>query len=288
MAFIHWAAHGYATTAIFGIGIVGCFYVATRLILDLITRHKTGGKQHRDDDVESDTPSHSRRGLTAVRLAALAGVITNFVDNILNIVNLYLVDGYREAMARFTAQNFFTIAAGLFLFITAILMTTALTSPPLKGKSASRIACVYSTLMWLITVYAVVVFILQAVQIHGERWDTYRRLRRAVPIIGHVYFGLLGLTTLAIGVGLIRRIIHARRADVPTAERCALHMFTYAALPILTVMMILGIVFRAAYMEILDSRFDRPNGYLAYSYISMIVYTWGVLLVFEFARKARF
>lgn len=145
-----------------GIAIVLGVYVLVRLVLDLSIRRGLVNSKKHQDDIESDAPSHSRFRITATRSVALAGVICLLLSNILHLVILFdYVDYYDlSRLTRYTALKFFTIADELCLFVTAILTTKALASPS-KGHSISRI--VYTILLVLIALFALIVFILETV-----------------------------------------------------------------------------------------------------------------------------
>ncbi|KAK0668549.1 hypothetical protein QBC41DRAFT_365427 [Cercophora samala] len=280
---VNYNAVGWAQVAMQGIAIVLGVYVLARLALDLATRRGLASVKKHQDDVESDTPPHTRCRGTAILIVALAGVISTILTRILELVTLFHHTGYKEELSQYSAVNFFAIAEGLCLFVTAILMTKALTSPA-KGFSVSRI--MYTVLIVLLAVFALVVFIIQTLQI-WRHFNGYMRLWRPTAILGHTYFALLGFTTLVIGVSLIRKLIQIRGANIPTAERSALKMFTFVALPVLTGMIVLGIVSRVGFTDRpYYYFFDDIHGYLAYAYISLIFNIWLNLLVFEFARKA--
>ncbi|KAK4660036.1 hypothetical protein QC762_115590 [Podospora pseudocomata] len=288
---VNYTAVAWTPVVMLGIAIVLGVYVLARLALDLSIRRGLVNSKKHQDDIESDAPSHNRFRITATRSVALAGVICSLLSNILELVIMFdYVDYYDLShLKRYTALNFFSIAGVLCLFVTAILTTKALASPS-KGHSISRI--VYTILLVLIALFALIVFILQTVinsiRYYGSRGTNYFSLARATAIIGHTYFGLLGLTTLVISIGLIRRWTQIRGAEVPTAERSALKMFTIAAVPVLTAIIVLGIVYRATFMGGLYSYYslNALHGYLAYHFISLIFNLWGNILVFEFARKA--
>ncbi|KAK4178268.1 hypothetical protein QBC36DRAFT_325288 [Triangularia setosa] len=271
-----------STTAIYGLAVAGCLYTSIRLVLDLINKHKTGGKTHRNDDVESDTPSHTKRSLTVVRVVTLAGVICALLGNILSITRFwYLSESYDEFMARHTAVYFFSTAETALVFITALLVTGKFT----PSSPMSMIRVIQYIFIVFIGLFALILFIMGCVQNYAPM--SYDSLQGVYQNFSHAHLALLGVATFAISASLIKRIIHVRRVRVSTAERCALYAFTSATLPVLAGQVILSIVFRTTNVaRIPFMQIENPNGYFAYYYISLIFYVLGDVLIFEFARKA--
>ncbi|KAK4199819.1 hypothetical protein QBC40DRAFT_175428 [Triangularia verruculosa] len=273
------AAAGLTTIA--GVAIAGSLYVSTRLVLDLISKNKTSGKTH-PDDVENNTASKTKGSLTVVRAVALAAAVCAIVSNILLVVGQWhLGPSSEEYMAHYTAVNFFSTAETALVFITALLASGKFTA----SSPMSFLRVIQYVFIVFIGLFATILFIMGAVQSYVR--SAYDDLWRAYPNLSHAYLALLAVTTFVIAVSLFKRISHASRVGISSAERCALYPFTSATVPVLTGQVVLGIVSRVdPSVRGTSAIFNNTDGYLAYTYISAIFYIWGDILILEFARQA--